>query len=528
MKKLWFWVTWITLLTVLAFSSPVSAETYCLRNDGTAGSKTAATDCLTVGNCMDEGDYNGETFSASDVILVCPHGGVFDLAIDIDTTSVIYNGVYSLVYGIPILDEGSTISGSGNTINGITIRPGVAESGTLTFEGGRFAECDNGNRTWQAAEETAVTGWSIADTGLFAVGIGGTGGATTPTPQLYWRDKTDAGSFAAVGATGEVKYVDPGGCLTDEANLTTAEFGTSSGKTGVTGVTCEQENSHQATSSTSLAADQFTELQVGVSFADGENGHEYEFALYESAAQVGPASVATVSVCTPACQNSAITLFYGCENTLTLQTDQDCVSGENFTASDTSIFDSGINNTIEALKEGSYGCEYPGIGDDGRLQTNPQLIATSPDGKVGFWHRFDGGTWVNRNLFAARDNNGDGLYVSATSTGGGELQVRWDDDFAGTPETETTTGVDGVVDTWYFIEVGWDSTDDKIYLEVNDVVFLDGVSNTMEPLTFDSMVVLGDYSGQSADTWADNWMLANDETVDLYQYADDTGYATCN
>jgi hypothetical protein len=247
---------------------------------------------------MDVGDHDGETFADNDVILVCAHGGEFTADLVPPSSGTSGNEITYL--GVPNGDTLPTFQdGFDNNakdyliVQGIMFQPGVAESGTATFEGGRFADA---TRSWQAAEETAVTAWPIDDLGIFAVSLGATGGnLANQTPQLYWRNKTDAGSFAAVGASGEVKYTTVSG-LTDESDVTSGEAGTSSGKTYTTCNTCEQENSHQATSTTTVNDGFFTELQVGVSFADGDAGDEYEFALYESAAQVGSASVSTVTV----------------------------------------------------------------------------------------------------------------------------------------------------------------------------------------------------------------------------------------
>jgi hypothetical protein len=163
----------------------------------------------------------------------------------------------------------------------------------ITFEGGRFSDT---NRNWQANEEAAVTGWDKATAGIFALGIGSTThNGDTVKPELRWRNRTDAGPWTVLGAAGEVKYAATT-ALTDESDLLTTNFGTSSGaKTAVNGVSCEQEDSGTATSATSLAKSEFTELQVGISFADGDPGDEYEFALYESGGQIG-ISTATVTL----------------------------------------------------------------------------------------------------------------------------------------------------------------------------------------------------------------------------------------
>jgi hypothetical protein len=357
------WLSFVVLFLCLFFAAPGYSETYCIRNDGSAGSKTAATDCLTVGNCINETVHNGETFAANDVILVCPHGGAFNLAVTTPSSGtsgneITYGAVYDTQYGWPVFDEGFTIATDYIIAYGFEARPGIAEAGTKTFEGGRFA---NETRTWQAGEETGVESWDKDDLGIFAVGLGVTGGALANlTPQLYWRDKTDAGSFAAVGAAGEVKYAAVSG-LTDNDNVTSGEAGISSGKAYETCLQCEQEDSHQASTTTSFDAEEWAELQIGVSLADSDPDHKYEFALYESAAQVGPASVATVS--TEYCEDAGGTD----------PTDEICedAAGTNVIETGTDDFDTarhawdsatmdGNNTLYEAAHSGTLSCKGKG------------------------------------------------------------------------------------------------------------------------------------------------------------------------
>ena len=138
----------------------------------------------------------------------------------------------------------------------------------VTFEGGRFADT---NRSWQAAEETPKTGWVKTDLGIFALAMGsGNHNGDNVALELRWRNKTDspAGAFNVLGASGEVKYASVT-ALTDEGTLATGNFGTSSASTAVAGVTGEQEKSGIATSTTYIDKTYFTELQCGISFADG-------------------------------------------------------------------------------------------------------------------------------------------------------------------------------------------------------------------------------------------------------------------
>lgn len=533
MRKLWFWVTWLTLLTVLAFSSPVHALQYCLRNDGTAGSKAVATDCLTVGNCMDEGDYNGETFSASDVILVCPHGGIFDLGIDIDTTSVTYQGVYDVQYGWPVFDDGIKLSGSSNIIVGLEVRPGISETGVNSFEGGRFGDTA---RSWQAAKETAVTGWELSSAGIFAVGIGATGGAKTPTPQLYWRNKTDAGTLALINdSSGEVR-VGATTALTDEANLATGNFGITSGKSPVTGVTCEQESgSGQATNPTSLSDGQYTELQVGLDFTNTDSGDEYEFSLYENSTQVGAASLATVTVCDPASNNSDIKFFWRTE-----QTDGD-FSGTNGTldysaGDDTAVLWNGA--TIEAapgsppigtnaLKQVT-GCTT-NTQKEARFTTNISSIWDGGSARIGFWLYVD-----------CRDTGNNFLEIHDTGTGDVRVGIIWSDpvqtlrvahDDGSIVNCTGTQDIDGYLDEWLWIEVEVDVTENYLRLWARQTdgttVISCAQSGTIDDIGTPDELVLGDAQPYHTDRWSKHLIISSDPNTSLWEYRNDPAYNDC-
>jgi hypothetical protein len=64
-------------------------------------------------------------------------------------------------------------------------------------------------------------------------------------------------------------------------------------------------------------------------------------------------------------------------------------------------------------------------------------------------------------------------------------------------------------------------------VEIDDVLLLDGVANTMDSITFTQMYV-GDYDNVAGDVHIDNVIIANDETIDLFTYSPDTDYDTCN
>jgi hypothetical protein len=138
------------------------------------------------------------------------------------------------------------------------------------------------------------------------------------------------------------------------------------------------------------------------------------------------------SGCTAACNEANITFFWDCEDT-TIQTDQDCVSGGDFTAGDTSaVAASSAAINSDAVKHGTNGCDFPTSGDHYQFSTDiANIIDGGNDGKVAFWFRVDASWTTGRNLFVARETgNGYGLTIMLSGTD--ELSVQWYDKILGT------------------------------------------------------------------------------------------------
>jgi hypothetical protein len=472
---------------------------------------------------MNESVFNGETFSG-DTVLVCPNDGDLNLGVEIDQT-VYLEGVYSATYGIPTFSAGLNVTaGTNPSVKGVVINLGIAESGTKTFEGGRFADA---TRSWEASEETAVTNWDKDDSGIYAVGLGATGGAlNTLTPQLYWRNKTDAGSFAAVGASGEVKYTTVSG-LTDESDVTSGEAGVTSGKSYTTCNQCEQENSHEASTTTDLADENWTELQIGISFADGDDGDEYEFSLYESAAQVGSASVATVTLCAPASDNADITFFWRAEASNFSGTNHtNCGgsgTGEDCSAGDDDLFTTGSINTTR-VKMGTNSLDVDGGTYYSRFGSGENNIYDGGDGRFAFWY--------NRNAF----NSGipiytwfaGGNYVTIAQRDSDELRLEHADG-----ETETCTTTQSLSDdTWYWVEAEVDATNNELRLLVytdplgSTVASCENTSGTINDIGTVDDGYIGTYTG-TLQAYMDHVVISSDPNTSLGKYADDPAYNDC-
>lgn len=147
----------------------------------------------------------------------------------------------------------------------------------------------NASRADQSgADDADVTNWTKTNDIIFAVNIHSNGKDTEAAQyKLRWRDETDnpEGAFGDLDTTGEAKFG-----ATDLVNGTNIVVGgrkcDSQGDTWQVG---EEVEGTKLSDSIDLADDYETELHFSVSLADGDDGHQYTFDLYDDTrgAQVG-------------------------------------------------------------------------------------------------------------------------------------------------------------------------------------------------------------------------------------------------
>lgn len=139
------------------------------------------------------------------------------------------------------------------------------------------------------ADDADVSDWTKTNIIIVAVRIHSNGKETEAAQyKLRWRDETDdpGGVFSDLDTTGECKFGDAT-ALVNGTNLTEANSRCSS--QGDTWQAGEEVEGTKLSDSIDLADGYETELQFAVSLADGNDGHQYTFDLYDStrSAQVG-------------------------------------------------------------------------------------------------------------------------------------------------------------------------------------------------------------------------------------------------
>jgi len=152
------------------------------------------------------------------------------------------------------------------------------------------------------ADNGDVTGWVKTNDFILATRIYGSKGAYNYAYTLKWRNVTDSGSFAAVGATGEISYaadtvlVD-GQALPTESKICSAQ----TNYTWQNGMENEGDNILPDSGTYSLADEKYTELQWALDCSAAHDNDVYEFALYTSSTSIGTclASITTAIIVVP-------------------------------------------------------------------------------------------------------------------------------------------------------------------------------------------------------------------------------------
>jgi len=154
-----------------------------------------------------------------------------------------------------------------------------------------------------ANDDADVTSWTKTNKIILATQIGYNAKDTAASAfKLQWRNVTDAGAFADVAATGEVKYSATSAVLADgTAVTTTSRRGTAvADQTWQDGLENLADNLLPDSGTLDLGSDYYTELQWGLDLSSALDGKQYEFRLWNntSGLTVGTcaAQITTISV----------------------------------------------------------------------------------------------------------------------------------------------------------------------------------------------------------------------------------------
>ena len=144
-----------------------------------------------------------------------------------------------------------------------------------TLEGSRIA---NATRVWQAVEDAGKTGWDKTADFILATALATSKGPLAYAYKLQWRNKTDGGSFADVGSTGEITF-SAATDLVDGDDLLTGEAGCTGAGTWQNGLESEGDNISPDSGTYSLADEYWTEFQWALDCSNALDNKEYEFQL---------------------------------------------------------------------------------------------------------------------------------------------------------------------------------------------------------------------------------------------------------
>jgi hypothetical protein len=205
-----------------------------------------------------------------------------------------------------------------------------------------------------------------------------------------------------------------------------------------------------------------------------------------------------------------ILFFYRFENT-----DTEDYPGNGMTRNDGAVF-SGTSQV------GSYSLSCPNANDYTNGTVTSEDIFPATKGRLGMWYRWSTAWAEWKVLFRACDAGCANEIVVDHNNSSGSIQFNYDGSTVNTNGTAIPT-----VDTWYFVEVAWDTDlgDGSDYMEI----FVNGVSkgsSSAKTLTPPSVIDLNfgnDNAAASSATFVDNAMVSNDKTRDFWVDEDCNG-----
>jgi len=138
------------------------------------------------------------------------------------------------------------------------------------------------------ADNVPVTGWDKTKDFILATRIYGSKGTYDYAYTLKWRNVTDGGTFAAVGATGEISFSADTVLVDGQALPTGSKIcGAQTNYTWQNGLESEGDNILPDVGTFALLDEYYTELQWALSCDDAHDGDVYEFDLFTNATQIG-------------------------------------------------------------------------------------------------------------------------------------------------------------------------------------------------------------------------------------------------
>jgi hypothetical protein len=150
----------------------------------------------------------------------------------------------------------------------------------------RFGEADR--TPLGSADDQDITGWVVGTDFILAVTWSTNKGPMDRALRVEWRNVTDEGTFAPVGATGEITY-NADTVIVDEEDIAWSEricTTQPSGYTWVLGYGNEGDNTIPDTGTITYADDTFSEHQCALACDGAHGGDEYEFRLYDTSVGV--------------------------------------------------------------------------------------------------------------------------------------------------------------------------------------------------------------------------------------------------
>jgi hypothetical protein len=225
--------------------------------------------------------------------------------------------------------------------------------------------------------------------------------------------------------------------------------------------------------------------------------------------------------CTDACNNANITAWINEDGTI--NGTQNCVSGADYSAGDTSWVGAGVWNT-DAVKVGTNGWDGDASNEYLVASSGVDTILNNNVFRVGFW--FDWNTAENGLTFwrAYVDANSE-MRIRFVSGATDDIELTYKEPTNGT-QTCTTTFA-GIGLSWHWVEARVDRVSGVLQMWVDNTQRCSTTGLTMadfDPNTIRWGILLG----TTPDLYVDQLIISSDDNTSLWDYRDDTGYDSCN
>lgn len=195
-----------------------------------------------------------------------------------------------------------------------------------------------------------------------------------------------------------------------------------------------------------------------------------------------------------------ILFFWTCESAT--------LGDDDYSAGDTTgTLNSAAEINATAAKVGTNGLYVPTGSDYYSFDILSNDIFASAQGRIGFWWKYYITTWEDNAMLFTVNGTED---LAILTKNGDELRVTWG------ASAWTSTSASLVVDTWYFVEVVYNTDTDSMRVLIDGSEIISSTATAFAPLNTPVALRIGSFNG-GYQYYIDNFMISSDSTRSLYE-----------